>query len=237
MLDFHSHILPAIDDGSQSLDESLKLLDMISEQGVKTVVATPHFYANRRPVEEFLKRREKAFTLLKENVSEKHPDILCGAEVYYYSGITRMPELKKLRIEGTKLLLLEMPMSKWTDYTVREVIELAGGSSITLVIAHMERYMGYQSKKTLSQLYQSGILMQFNASFFTSFSTKRKAISMLKNGEINFIGSDCHNLTDRAPRIGEATEIISKKLGENFLAEFNEYGSAMLKINKKTITI
>lgn len=64
MIDFHSHILPGIDDGSASVEESLKLLEMLAEQGVKTVVATPHFYPDRTSVSDFLRRRDAAYQRL-----------------------------------------------------------------------------------------------------------------------------------------------------------------------------
>ncbi len=228
MIDFHSHILPGVDDGSQSVSESLALLQALSDQGVKTVVATPHFYANHESVEDFLSRRAAAAAALKAALPENAPEILCGAEVRYYPGISRMTGLTELCIEGSRLLLLEMSMSRWTEYTVKELIELASYGDITLVMAHMERYMKFQEDKVIRRLYESGIRMQFNASFFSEFSTKRKAISMLRNGEVHLIGSDCHNLRSRPPRMGQACEVICKKLGQDFLTQFNAYGRSLL---------
>ncbi len=232
MIDWHSHILPAMDDGSRDCEESIELLHMLSEQGIKTVVATPHFYANDESVEEFLKRRKEAFDTLKEQLSKDAPNILLGAEVRYYSGISRMDELKKLCIEGTDLLLLEMPMMKWSEYMVREIIELASTSKMTVILAHVERYISLQSRETMNRLYDSPIKMQVNASFFLGMMAKRKALSMLENGDIEFIGSDCHNVTSRAPQIGKAFDIIRRKLGEEFLLQFDEYGYSIL--NKST---
>ncbi len=229
MIDFHSHILPGIDDGSQTVEESIALLQMLSDQGISTVFATPHFSADRQSVDSFLEKRTVAYELLKPRITDAMPDIVCGAEVAYYPGISRMPELVKLRAEGHKLLLLEMPMSKWTEYTVKELIELSRNSEITLAIAHMERYVADQSVRTLQSLYENKIRIQCNASFFTDFWTKRKALSMLQNGEIHLIGSDCHNLTSRAPKIGKAKEVIEKKLGKEFLSDFIEYTYSLVK--------
>ena len=144
-----------------------------------------------------------------------------------------MADLKALRIEGTKLLLLEMPMSSWTEYMVRELIEMSGRSSIKVVLAHVERYMALQKQSVWNRLLESGILMQVNASFFTSFASKRKALSLLREGGVHFIGSDCHDLKSRPPQIGKAFEVIQKKLGENYLKQMNEYGHSLLvKVNK-----
>ena len=229
MIDWHSHILPGIDDGSQNVTESSELLKMLSDQGVKTVVATPHFFANSDTIESFLEKRKNSYDTLSEHVSTDNPEILLGAEVKYYQGISRMNELKKLCIDNSKLLLLEMSMSRWTEYTLRELEELSLSRDITVVLAHIERYLKFQNDETWNRLYENGILMQVNASFFTAFSTKRKALTYLENGDIHFIGSDCHNLTSRAPRIGKAFKIIKNKLGESFINQMNEYGYSVLK--------
>ena len=78
----------------------------------------------------------------------------------------------------------------------------------------------------------SGILMQVNASFFNEFGTRRKALSMLKKGNIHIVGSDCHNLKYRPPKLDKAYAIIKKKLGDDFVTQFNEYGCSLLNTNK-----
>lgn len=228
MIDWHSHVLPSLDDGSHDVEESLTLLRMLSEQGVKKVVATPHFYANDESVADFIARRQKSFEDLMKVYPENLPDILLGAEVRYYTGIEKLEDLSKLCIGDSKLLLLEMPMERWTEYTVRELIRIANSKSIKLVLAHIERYLSLQNNDILQKLYESGILMQVNGSFFTGITTKRKAISFLQDGMIHFIGSDCHNVKNRPPRLEKVYEIISKKLGSDNLTRFNEYGESLL---------
>lgn len=228
MIDWHSHVLPKIDDGSRDTSESLALLRMLSEQGIEAVVATPHFYPNRESVSEFLKRRDKSMSSLSALLIDGLPRIILGAEVLYYEGISKLPELEKLRIEGTNLLLLEMPMARWSEYTVRELVRISGMKGITLVLAHVERYIRFQSEETIDTLYDNGILMQVNAGFFCDLWTRRTAISMLWNRGIHFIGSDCHNLTSRPPRIGKALGYIEKKLGREFLSQLSEMGSSFL---------
>lgn len=233
MIDWHSHILPGMDDGSRDTAESILMINMQTAQGVGTVIATPHFYANDETVNSFLERRKKSFEQLKAELPEGSPEILLGAEVRYYQGINRMADLKALRIEGTKLLLLEMPMSSWTEYMVRELIEMSSRSSIKVVLAHIERYLGLQKQSVWNRIFESGILTQVNASLFTSFASRRKALSLLKEGNIHFVGSDCHNMKTRPPRIGKAFEVIEKKLGENYIKQMNEYGySLLVKANK-----
>lgn len=224
MIDWHSHILPDVDDGSRNLDESIQMLDALISQGVDTVAATPHFYANAESVDEFLSRRDEACEALCKKAEDRNIRIVCGAEVRYYPGISRMEDLGKLKIGGTNLLLLEMPMTKWTDYTVNELIELANTRSLKLVMAHIERYIRMQDNRVLGKLLENSILIQANASFFDRFATRKKAVRMLESGCIHFIGSDCHNLTSRPPKLEFAYDLIRRKLGEDFVSQMNEYG-------------
>ena len=228
MIDWHTHILPGMDDGSHDVAESISMINMQVSQGIGTVVATPHFYANDETVDSFLARRKKALELLMAELPEGSPEVRLGAEVRYYQGISRMADLKALRIEGSKLLLLEMPMTVWTEYMVRELIELSGKSSVQIILAHMERYLSLQKQAVWERIYDSGILMQVNASFFTTSASKRKALSLIKEGKIHFVGSDCHNMTSRPPQIGKAFEVIRKKLGDDYIGQMNEYGYSLL---------
>ena len=228
MIDWHSHILPGMDDGSRNVAESIALLKMQAEQGVDTVVATPHFYANDETVASFLKRRRDAFALLKANLPDNAPEIHLGAEVRYYQGISRLVGLKDLKVEGSPVLLVEMPMSRWSESMVRELMEISSISGVKLALAHIDRYLRLQSRDVWTRIYDSDFLIQVNASFFTAWGTRRKAMSLLTNGCIQMIGSDCHNLTSRPPQIGSAFGIIQKKLGSDYLSEMNEYGRGLL---------
>lgn len=228
MIDWHTHILPGMDDGSRTVAESVSMVETQAAQGVRVVIATPHFYANDETVDSFLNRRKRAAEQLRAALPEASPEIRLGAEVRYYQGISRLSDLKKLRIEGSKLLLLEMPVAEWTEYVIRELIELSGKSSIRVVLAHVERYLNLQKPAVWERLYGSGIRAQVNASFFTSLVSGHKALSLLKNGNIHFVGSDCHNMISRPPQIGKAFERIQKKFGADYLRQMNEYGYAVL---------
>lgn len=228
MIDWHCHVLPKMDDGSRSVEESLKLIEMQQAQGVETIVATPHFYANDESVEAFLQRRKASFDLLKQSLPENSPKIILGAEVRYYHGISKFKDLKALRTEGSEVLLLEMPFSKWTEYMVRELTEISLMGDVKLVLAHIERYLSLQSRELWDYILGSEIFTQVNASFFASSLTRRRAISMLRRGEIHFLGSDCHNLTSRYPKLDKAQDVIKKKFGESFINQMNEYGESVL---------
>ena len=229
MIDWHTHILPEMDDGSRSVEESNQMLQALHEQEIDCVIATPHFLANREPVEHFLARREQAYRQLSQLGGEDLPRVICGAEVLYYPGISRLEGLERLAIGDSNLLLLEMPMEKWTEYTIRELGELSGTSGLTIVLAHIERYLGFQSRGVVDRLCENGLLMQVNASFFNNFGTRHKAFKLLQAGNIHFIGSDCHNTDTRPPRIGYAYGWIEKKFGKEYVLQMQEYNSRMLE--------
>ena len=221
MIDFHSHILPGIDDGSESVEETRKMLSMLVEQNIKTIIATPHYYAEQESVEEFLVRRKEAYDKIKD--LNENINILLGAEVYYYEGIKRLNNLKDLCLENTKVILIEMPFEKWNEYIVNELIELSHRYMLQIVLAHIERYLSYGNLIYIERLIENGVLIQINASFINERKTQRKALKMLKKGYVHFIGSDCHNTHSRPPRIGEAYQTINKKFGNHFLNEMNAF--------------
>ena len=95
------------------------MLSKLSDQGIDIVVATPHFLPSRESVEEFVSRRNNSFDKLKTNLSADSPRILLGAEVAYYEGISKLDNLPCLFVENSRLLLLEMPMCKWSETAIK----------------------------------------------------------------------------------------------------------------------
>ena len=227
MIDFHSHILPNMDDGSSDVDESLALLNLLHQQKVRFVCATPHFDPAHDSPSSFLERRHRCFENLSAALTMSKisvPRILVGAEVMFFSGISAMSQLSELCLQGTKLLLLEMPVAPWTEYMVREVLTLSSKGNLTIVLAHFERYLEWQKKNVWGHLIDHGILLQSNASFFINPKTRRKALKLFGSGQIHFLGSDCHNLTYRPPRIGEAVSFIEGKYGPQAMNSLKEIG-------------
>ncbi len=226
MIDWHTHVLPNIDDGSKSVEESLSLLQMLKNQGIQTVVATPHFLPQRHSVNEFLEKREQAYALLQPHLSKELPIIKLGAEVAYYEGISRLEGLNFLRIQGSKILLLEMPYKDWTEYAVNEVLSLAHFGNVIPMIAHVERSLTKRNVLAVKRLALEGVLFQTNASYV--LQNKTKAVRLFKNKMVHIIGSDCHNLIYRAPNIGEAYAWLEKKLGLSFCRSLHNVGRSLL---------
>ena len=224
MYDFHSHILPNLDDGSRCVDESLNMLRDSFRQGVTNIVATPHFYADHTIPDDFLEKRYLSWKELEPYLESDMPQIKLGAEVHYYEGLCCMDNLQKLCIENTNLLLLEMPLFAWSTRMLDILADLNGKQGVRILLAHFERYLPYQQKSAWDNLHQNGILLQANAEYFTRRLTQRAAIKALKNGEIYLLGSDCHNMNTRKPNMDEAANIIKRKLGDGVLDRLNYHG-------------
>lgn len=225
MVDFHSHILPQMDDGSRSIQESLEMLRMSAEQGIQVMAATSHFYAEENTVERFLERRETAWKALSEKMEPGMPKVLLGAEVYYFEGMQRVESLSRLRIEGTNLLLLEMPFSPWSDRMVAEIMAVNRLPDTKVALAHIDRYLRFQKAAVWDTLLENGVLMQVNASFFFNRFSKHKALRMAKKGQIHLLGSDCHNMTSRPPQLGEAMKFLESR---NLLKDIEDLGQNLI---------
>lgn len=229
MIDIHTHILPGIDDGSNCIEESISMLGMLMEQGVGTVVATPHFYIDGMNVESFMNERNKAAERLYNGLKnvDKRPRIALGAEVEFYNELYSLDILEDLCISGTKYVLVEMPFVRWNDYTYQALGKLSFSRGITPIIAHIERYMDMQKNDVIDRLIEVDALIQINSGFVTGKGTRRKALSMIKKGMVCYIGSDCHNTTSRKPDIGEAYSIIYNKLGSKGIDTLEYWGSVI----------
>lgn len=217
MIDFHTHILPNMDDGSKSVEISNKLLNILESEGVKLVCLTSHFYPSNESVDDFLIRRDEAFRNLNYTGNLK---LRLGSEVHYYSGICQSEEIYKLCIEGTNVLLLELSFtSPITDTVVNDIIKLKN-RGFKVILAHIERYDISESK--LIYLHNNGVLLQVNTSLFEGYFSSKKALKWLRMGIIDVIGSDCHDLDKRVPNYKKTMDIIAKKLGQDFLKQFVE---------------
>lgn len=224
--DLHSHILPCADHGSDSIETTKKQLMLMSDAGVDTVVATPHFYPHRHTVEQFLARRDKAVNdLLSIHVTR--PKICLGAEVLYCDGLDRMEGLSSLCIEGTNVLLLELPMDGIEQSLIETVRRLL--KEYTVVLVHIDRYIERMSNE-IDTMLEMGALAQINTACLFSFSVKRKIMPYVRGGLIEALGSDLHGADKRTYKQFSDAE---KKLGGEYTAIMER--SANLIKNSKFI--
>ena len=217
-IDTHTHILPKLDDGSRSSEESLRMLGALYDMGACGVILTPHFYARSDEPEEFLSSREQTAEHFIRKIKAAHgnegalPRLYLGAEVEYFNAMSICPDLERLCIGGTRYLLCEMPFYRWTGAMIDELRIIKKKCGITPIIAHIERYFGFFKPSMLDEMIAEGFIIQSNAEAFIRFGRGR-VLKMLEEGRIHLLGSDCHNMEKRAPNIGAALDVIEKKLG------------------------
>lgn len=233
MIDIHSHVLPGIDDGSKNTEMSLQMLKESYKQGIDTVVATPHFYIKNDTIDSFLRHRNNSYNHLMEAIKDEKdvPKIYLGAEVFYFNGISKIENLEKLCINNTKYLLLEMPFAKWNNRVFQEVEDIIYNRKLTPVIAHLERFVSFQKgTNNIEKLLGMRVIAQMNGEHILGFFSKGKALKWLESGVVRLLGSDMHNIESRPQNLGQACEIVSKKLG-------NEVIEDIVKLSKEIIGI
>lgn len=224
MIDLHTHILPNMDDGSKSPEESLALLDTLRKQGITTVAVTPHFYPSQEAPEDFLARRERALAQLPRALTDT---LLVGAEVAYFPGMGSCEALLPLQLGNTGLLLVEMPFTPWTERIVSDICAIPSQLGLTPVLAHINRYRGSaQFPKYYQKLLENDVLFQCNAEAFVPGFRGRWALQQVKRGLVHFLGSDTHNTTTRPPKLEQAMALIEKKLGRSTLTALEERAAA-----------
>ncbi len=234
VIDFHSHILPGIDDGSRNVEKSLGMLQISASQGVDIIAATSHFYATEDRISSFLDRRQNAFEQLKQCLTEEdeYPEIVVGAEVAFFSGISRAERLEDLTYQGTDLLLLEMPFSPWTKADIDEIKYILERRRMKVLLAHLERFLTIPgNKKKIYELLELPVYVQINAESFEQWGERRQIFKMLKKKGMIFLGSDCHGVHHRAPNLIKGRNALEKKMGKAFMDEMD--AQALYLLNRE----
>ena len=223
MTDWHTHILPGMDDGSRDAEESLDMLAALADQQVSEVVMTPHFYAQAESPARFLKRRRKAQEQLAHAIESRTaegaelPSCVAGVEVYYFDQLWQLDaeELRALCIGSSNILMVEMPETPWETRVYDTLEKLMYRKSVIPLIAHVDRCMdAITDSQAFDRLIADGLLVQLNTAAFEGMRSKRKAFRWMKSGRVHRIGSDCHNMQNRKPDIASAVRTVQKSLGE-----------------------
>lgn len=233
MIDFHTHILPNMDDGSHSLEQTHDMVKKEQEQGIQKVIATPHFYAHKDFMDSFLTCRQERMQTLREMLAREEwanpPEIYAGAEVYYFQGMGRASTISKLCIEGTSVLLVELPFAQWGKEVYQDVKQLVEEQRLTVILAHIERYYKFQKKKDIwDEVFELPVYAQINTGAFLTWRDRLTSMKLLKRKYRFLLGSDCHDTERRPPNLAEGREIVRQKAGGEILREIDENGRKVL---------
>lgn len=197
LTDYHCHVLPGIDDGAETPEISEEMLDLMKMQGVGRVILTPHFYPHRESsVEDFLRKRAYAFAKISHRTEF---EVHLGAEIAIERGFSEISGIERLAIEGTNLMLLELPFSGYGRWVLDEIHNLTCDTGIVPMLAHIHRYIGMYSKLQLDEILSSDAVFQVNTAAFADFREHRFVKKLIRSGAKIVFGSDAHDLSDRKP--------------------------------------
>lgn len=237
MIDFHSHIIPNVDDGSRSVEETFELLKEAKEAGFSGVISTSHYMEEYYETD--VAERSVWIKAISENLGKKDIDLnlYLGNEVYITKNIINLLETRKATsINNSNYVLFEFPMnSKPMDMydIIYDMLEY----KLIPILAHPERYSFVQKDPNLVyDLIQKGVLMQSNyGSILGMYGEKAEIIvrKLLENNMVHFLGSDVHRSGSVYPKIHNCLREIETIIGEDKLEEISSVNPELVVENKR----
>ena len=233
MTDTHTHILPGIDDGADSVDSSIELLKALASQGVNHVAATPHFKPiTQESISDFIVRRDEAEAQLRQAMKEHDglPELYIGTEATLSVELSETPGLERLCYQNGNFLLIELDPYTIGSWIPRALYDISNRLMLTPVIAHIDRYLGDVSQKLIDEIMQLNCPVQFNGYALANCFTRHQLLKLFnRNPNTLFVvGSDCHNMKHRPPQMDLFEKKALRYLGEDFFEEICENSKLML---------
>jgi tyrosine-protein phosphatase YwqE len=195
--DIHSHLVPAIDDGSKSVEDSLDMISEFMKLGYKKIITTPHVMSDgyRNTPETILGGLNNVKDALKQN--QMDIEMAAAAEYYVDFDFERKLDSEPLLTFGNKYLLFEISYMNPPD-NIYHVIFKMQTMGYKPVLAHPERYNFWHREFTkYEEFVDKGVLLQMNINSLTgyySIPTKKIAEQMIEKNMISFVGTDCHHI-------------------------------------------
>ncbi|WP_071392648.1 tyrosine-protein phosphatase [Bacillus tuaregi] len=236
MIDIHCHILPGIDDGAQTMEDSLQMAKEALQEGIRTIIATPH-HKNRQYDNEKTSILEQTAQLNEHLSNENIPlKILPGQEVRIYGEILEdyLAGGRILPLAESSYLFIEFPSAHVPRYAERMLFDLQT-EGLTPIIVHPERNQEIiENPDLLYKLVNNGALSQVTAgSVCGYFGKKIKKFShqLIEANLTHFLASDAHNVHNRTFKMAEALAEVEKSFGEDMTAMFRE-NAELLVVNQ-----
>ena len=236
MVDMHCHVLPAVDDGSQNMEQTIEMLRIASKEGISAMIVTPHYKDGRHnaSVQTILSR----IAQVQEEVVRQgiFVDLYPGNEIFYFHGVEDMLDKGHiLTLNNTDRVLIEFSPS--SDYTyIRNALDGIRASGYVPIIAHIERYECMLRDMTrVKELKNMDIEVQVNVSSAAGklgSRVQKYIYEMLKGRYVDYMGTDAHDTENRIPEFQECYRKLEKKFDSDYInAVF--YENALAIINAK----
>ena len=237
MIDFHTHIIPNIDDGSRSVEETFNLIKEAKEVGFEGIVLTSHYIENYYETD--VPERDIWVKAISENLANKgiQTNLYLGNEIYMSNNMVNLlVEGKASTINKSSYVLFEMPLNA-EPLNLYDVIYSLQENKLIPVLAHPERYSFIQKDPELVyDIIQKGVLMQANyGSILGIYGEKAQMIvrKFLENNMIHFLGSDVHRQNTIYKKIPRALEQIKEIVGNEKLEELTTINPKLAIENKR----
>ena len=233
LVEMHCHILPQIDDGSQDIETSLKMIERLKEQGAKKIVLTPHYYSDTISLDDFLRYREASYNALIKEVPSGYPELIPAAEVFISPYLFNNENIDDLRIANSQYVLIEHPFSSpFSEVEYDRLMNLYCDYGVRPILAHIERYPALMEEPfRLDALIQMGCLAQVNVGSFADAprGLRKRLIKYLETGRVHLLGSDAHNLDTRPPEYEDGIYAITKKVGQEAVGDLMQNANMIVK--------
>jgi protein-tyrosine phosphatase len=231
LIDIHHHCLPDVDDGPREWDEAVEMCGLAAEEGIETIIATPHVLRGRWPV--FSPRElEQRMAMLREKTGDR-PRLVLGSEYFFSHDMaeTLLAGNAIVPLAGSRYVLLELAANS-VPPKFEQPLYRAQLDGWIPIIAHPERNLVFQQRPDLlAALVQNGARTQVTATSLTGeFGREARAAAetFLDRRIVHFIATDAHNTTKRPPRIREASAALRARVG-------NDIADALLRENPRAV--
>lgn len=233
-IDMHCHILPGVDDGACDISEMKKMLKMAYDDGIRCIIATPHYHPKRGKCPPEILRKQKALLRKVAHEIDECFRVYLGTEIFFCQDIIKKIESGEvLRMNMRNYVLVEFSTSDSYLY-IRQSLQQLQMAGYNVILAHVERYQCISEQTELAEeLDDMGILLQVNAGSICGESGRKikKIVKFLMDKDLVFcVGTDAHNVTNRAPRMKKSAEYVKRKYGEEYMRRiFFSNAKEMLK--------
>ena len=232
MIDIHSHLIPEVDDGSQSLEESLSLLKQAEQDGITELITTPHFMKNgefRIKASELVQRLSELKQAYTGSIK-----LHLGNELYIHPDLPELLEKGEvLTLAESDYILVEFPFQNYKDEYDEILYELS--LKYRIVIAHPERYSYVQEDPNFCLRWlNEGYYLQANQNSLFKKETNKNLIPMIENGFVSFMASDAHN-EHRLCVLSEARKLLEEEFGERFAVQLTQENPEKILMNEPIV--